>query len=438
MPKRPREDETSTLSVAGEGAQQKNEAQQKKNAADQAALDRAQLAFAEYMRSRSGIAPIWRWARDIDEKGRPNDMPAIQSEISGLMEDGIYVSNTKDSKGNLLNWEFRVEGGKVTPDFTPKNDEEFKACYSEMMDVLSLGKGYRVIDIDWPDQKFVTEKKLKILLDLAAEKGLEVRLGPNVTNFLNSKQKQLSDESTFKRWLKETFPIDPRTGRAWEISDDARRLRRDEILKKSEYAAAVSRHLVADDAFKIHQEKFNLKKNKELIEEEKGFGVADKEEFNKKWTATDDNTKKLEAVQQELESTNKRIEKLNEQYSKLENQGKNILGQVESAQTERELQKPVSRFNSNKDEREAMLATLEKERKTLEDRANYFGPKVEALQGQTPEQAKTVASLNTSIGKKLQEIKEKKQTADNIYQTEIPTKINEKTQPKVGPNGPKV
>lgn len=165
---------------------------------------RQQQAFQRYFLSEKYIGQSMRdWWRLIDRgmdqddlrfDAPPDSSLAVLSEavpVKGMMKDGLY-------KKDGFDFCIQVKDGAFTTNPAPKNIEEFKQHYSELMKAVAIGKGSKQITIDYPFNSQGTNSNISLdelmaALDIAKEQGLTVRLGPNLQAVLANPHKYLPD-----------------------------------------------------------------------------------------------------------------------------------------------------------------------------------------------------------------------------------------------------
>jgi paraquat-inducible protein B len=188
-------------------------------AAEQEKRLRQQQAFRQYLVSEKYAVESMQWWRPIDRDMDQDDLRfdtadsslAVLSEtvqVKGMMKDGLY-------KKEGVDFAINVKDGAFSTSPMPKNLEEFKQHYSELMKAVALGKGSKQITFDYPLNSQGTNSNISLdevmaAIDIAKEQGLTIKLGPNLQAVLADPYKHLPnapyDRSEWKMIKGETEP----------------------------------------------------------------------------------------------------------------------------------------------------------------------------------------------------------------------------------------
>jgi hypothetical protein len=126
------------------------------------------------------------------------------------LQNGIYLL-PRQNKGP--EYKFQLKDGTITR-YERNKFGAFGANrfdhgeYCKGLFALHALRGDKVVTINWPDEKYISEKKLEQTIEAALERGIEIKWGPKVVAYLNNKYEynhkigmfnEAGNESFFKK-----------------------------------------------------------------------------------------------------------------------------------------------------------------------------------------------------------------------------------------------
>lgn len=175
------------------------EAAKRKKAADDSEARRQDVMhhFAE-----KGWAS-WRKIGEDLEPGQQEDEASIKSgALISKLENGVYKREPELIKDK--NYLIKVSGDKDNkslsivdgPRLNPLNNY-FEESYGELIDLLKIKTGSDTITIEYSPQQLengIRIPELEKILEIAKDKGVEAKFGPNLEEFLEKRAKNLYDK----------------------------------------------------------------------------------------------------------------------------------------------------------------------------------------------------------------------------------------------------
>lgn len=179
-----------------------NQAFNEKKRLEKEQIEKHKLDFADWMavknnKPRSDYRRID--ARDKDAEAEDAFVPGLMTidSASGLLKPGVYEDKNgkyhirirdDGTASPLFGFDSKSFFGGPGPLGGAITSKQFEEGYGQVMDALSVGRGAKCIHINWKQgsEKYVNEKYLMKLMNMAAKRGLTVEFGPTVEKYLDN------------------------------------------------------------------------------------------------------------------------------------------------------------------------------------------------------------------------------------------------------------
>lgn len=376
----------------------------------------------------------------VDASGKVIDMPTMQTAYTGLLKPGIYPSqelskpslwSLREKKGN---WNYNVtEDGKITTSRPARNHKEFLSMASEKMDLLKQ-MGVTVIKIDWEKQKYVSEKYLKELLQMAKEKGLEVEFGSNVNALLHS-QKRSGYFSAFGA-KNEAESEAVRGYHPNLLTGEQQRARLQEFERLQQDTVAAAKQERNSLGYRLHAESLGMSQLEKKMNVEAANGMNKTELKAKLEDANVAVDQKIKLLEERIAANEKETNLIETAHSNLENKVKSIETRIQNATSVSQLNDLMREVEKNREERhtfidkvvarQVLLSDMNQEVKAqLTNLKNAYPPQAERIDGLLKRQEEVEGKINKTEGG-MKEVKTKMSATANKDENNILYQVNEK------------
>lgn len=167
--------------------QKREQAEREKTKASFEGLDFANF----YAISRGWVKGSWQRLDKADkEQYEEEDSKQGRLEVNGTLRESLFEPGLYRKMPDLKDYNIRVTkspDGTYTAYPTQQGLFNFKEAYGDVMDLLAARGGISSLTIEWKNANYVSIDRLKELIALAKERGLEVEFGPKVQEYLDKK-----------------------------------------------------------------------------------------------------------------------------------------------------------------------------------------------------------------------------------------------------------
>lgn len=200
--------DTSALEIKEQGNQikenEREAARRKKEAADNVARRQDMLQHYADKGWPSWSTPV-TWERiggDLDPDQQEDEHSIKSNSAIKKLQNGVYkrIPELIDGKNFLI----KVSGDKDEktlsivdgPRLNPLNNY-FEKCYSDLLSLLQAKTGADTITIEYTEKQLkfgIRIPELKKIMEIAKEKGMEVKFGPNLAQHLETRSKNIYEK----------------------------------------------------------------------------------------------------------------------------------------------------------------------------------------------------------------------------------------------------
>lgn len=157
-------------------------AEEQRRAKEKEGNERAAIEHAEwYIKKILGEKSANYHRVGSPEESKSREAALVAGSKFSLLEPGVYECEGRTTINLTRNKDGSMRAEPLRFGLSSKK------AYGDAMDLLASGCGAKTITIDWGSQKDVNMKDLDMLIELARERDLKVEFGPNVIQYMLSR-----------------------------------------------------------------------------------------------------------------------------------------------------------------------------------------------------------------------------------------------------------